>query len=110
MTPTFLTKRFLTNRLLPATLLLTSLAACTAPAPDRGTAAQRAACNQRADDVFAKRNPGDKYRSDLYVSSQRDAPFGGYAPADPTADLQARYSRGQILNDCLRRTNAQPTS
>ncbi len=102
-----MTPRLLTHSLLLATILL---AGCAAPAPDKASAAQRAACNQRADDVFARRNPGDKYRTDLYVSSQRDAPFGGSVPADPTADLQARYTRGQILNDCLRRSTAQPAS
>ena len=98
----------MTYRLLLASLLI-ALAGCAAP-PDRGTAAQQAACRQRADDVFAKRNPGDKYRTDLYVSSQRDTPYGGFAPPDPTADLQARYSRDQILGDCLRRATARPAT
>lgn len=99
----------LTHMLL-LTSLIAGLAACTMQPQDRGTAAQQAACRQRADDVFARRNPGDKYRSDQYISSQRDAPFGGSVQADPTADLQARYARDQILGDCLKRANAKPAS
>lgn len=98
------------TRLLLLAGLATGLGACALQPQDRGTASQQAACRQRADDVFARRNPGDKYRTDQYVSSQRDAPFGGSVQADPTADLQARYARDQILSDCLKRANAKPAT
>ncbi len=94
-------------------ILLTAIAVsgCAQPGTvSRGTAAQQAACRQRADEIFARRNPNDAYRTDQYVSGQRDTPFGGGVPADPTADLQARYSRDQLLDNCLRRANAQPSS
>ncbi len=91
-----------------AGLLLTG---CAAPdRATRATAAQQAACRQRADEAFARANPGDVYRADLYVSSQRDAPFGGTTASDPTADLQARYVRSQLLDSCMRRVNAQPAA
>ena len=99
----------LTQTLLLASLIA-GLGACAMEPRDRGTAAQQSACRQRADDVFARRNPADKYRTDQSVSSQRDAPFGGSVPADPTADLQARYARDQILGDCLKRANAKPAT
>lgn len=99
----------------PASLacLLAALLLAGCATPDRtarATAAQQAACRQRADEAFARANPNDQYRTDLYVSSQRDAPFGGSMASDPTADLQARYSRAQLLDSCLRRVNAQPAT
>ena len=99
----------LTHMLL-LTSLIAGLAACTMQPQDRGTAAQQAACRNRAHDEFARRQHRDQYPSDQYISSQRDAPFGGSVQADPTADLQARYARDQILGDCLKRANAKPAS
>ncbi|MCX7380501.1 MAG: hypothetical protein NT133_03570 [Alphaproteobacteria bacterium] len=96
-----------------STLLIAGLllAGCAAPERvSRATAAQQAACRQRADEAFARANPNDQYRADLYVSSQRDSPFGGTMASDPTADLQARFSRGQMVDTCLRRVNAQPSA
>ncbi len=98
-------------RLSPLLIAGLLLAGCATPAPvSRSTAAQQAACRQRADEAFARANPGDQYRSDLYVSSQRDSPFGATSVANPTADLQARYTRAQMVDTCLRRVNAQPAT
>jgi hypothetical protein len=94
---------------LAAALAVLALAGCAAPARvSRATAAEQSDCRSRADEVFNKQNPNDKYRTDLYVSGQRDTPHGGSMPTDPTEDLQARYVRGNLLDDCLRRVNAQP--
>jgi len=93
-----------------ALLLLAALAGCAAQRPpvSRSQSAAEQECRDRADQVFEIRNRGDKYRSDQYVSGQRDTPYGGSIPTDPTADLQARYQRDQLLTDCLRRVRAQP--
>jgi Flp pilus assembly protein TadD len=98
--------------LLLLALLAAALAGCATQRPpmSRSQAAAEKECRERADAVFEIRNPGDKYRTDQYVSGQRDSPFGGSVQADPTADLQARYRHDQILNDCLRRVRAQPNT
>jgi hypothetical protein len=84
------------------------LSACTQGQPDRGSAAQQEACRQRADEVFLKQNPNEQYRTDLYVSGQRDTPFGGTGVNDPTAGLGASYARSRLLDNCLRNVNAKP--
>ena len=92
-------------------LATVALAACAGPDRGaRGTAAQQEACRQRADEAFQRANPYDQYRADHYISSQRDNPFGGSIAADPTADLQSRYVRSQMVDTCLRRANAQPAT
>lgn len=101
-------------RLLPSALLLLGLAACAVPIGQsaegggRASTSQQENCRRRADQAFARANPGDAFRTDHYISGQRDTPFGGSVAADPTADLQARYVRADIYARCLRRVTAQP--
>jgi hypothetical protein len=89
-------------------LLVCGLAACAAEPPRRATQAEQDACRQRADEVMLKQNPNERYRDDLYVSGQRDSPFGGTGVNDPTAGLGARFDRARLLDRCLRNVNAKP--
>jgi hypothetical protein len=86
------------------------LAGCTGEPRSRASSAQQVACRQRADQVFYRQNPGELARSDLYVSAQRDTPFGGSGVNDPTAALSARYARDQLLDNCLRNATIQPNA
>ncbi len=95
----------------PAALLgvlaLATSGCATAPEA-QASAAQQAYCRQRADQVFNRRNPADVYRTDQYVSGQRDTPFGGTGSVgDPMASLGARYERSKILEACLRSASGQ---
>ena len=84
------------------------LASCAQQQPNRASVAQQDACRQRADEVFLRQNPNEQYRADLYVSGQRDTPFGGTGYSDPTAGLGARYDRARLLDNCLRNATAKP--
>lgn len=101
--------KFLPSALLGA-LALAASACATAPETP-ASAAQQAYCRQRADQVFNRRNPADVYRTDQYVSSQRDSPFASTGSVgDPMASLGARYERSKILEACLRGASGQPGS
>ena len=96
-------------RIILITLTFCTLAGCAAAPQSRATAAQQAACRQRADQAFNRQNPGEQYRADYYVSSQRDTPFGGTGSVgDPMAELGARYALGKLLDNCLRNAVSQP--
>ena len=89
-------------------LLALTASGCTTAPETQASAAQQAYCRQRADQVFNRRNPADVYRTDQYVSGQRDSPFGGTGSVgDPMASLGARYERGKILEACLRGASGQ---
>ena len=95
------------NPVLLVTILLAG--GCVAGSEPRATAAQQAYCRQRADEIYNRQNPGEVYRTDMYVSSQRDAPFAGNGSVgDPMAALGARYSRDKILDACLRNAANPP--
>jgi hypothetical protein len=85
---------------LSATLLL---AGCGAPTPQsRASAAQQAACRQRADEVYTQRNRDAKYIADAYVSGTRDTPFSASgATGDTSSGLAGQYSRDTIYSDCI---------
>lgn len=80
-----------------------ALAGCATNAPrDRGSAAQQAACRQRADEVYLKQNRGDVYRGDQYATSTRDAPYASSGLIGVTSSgLSGRYARDKMLDDCL---------
>jgi hypothetical protein len=91
-------------------LLGVLLAGCAAPgAESHASAAQRVACAQRADSVFAEQHRGAIYASDAYVSSTRDAPFSGAGlVGTPDAGLSDRYDRDKIQSECLDGINGAP--
>ena len=64
---------------------------------------ERAACRQRAEEVYRMRNPGEVYRSDTYATSTRDAPFAGSGVSGVTSDgLASQYTLRKLEDDCLR--------
>ncbi len=94
-------------------LLAAALLAGCAPqrsAPPLGTAgtprvsaAQAAACRQRADEVHDRQNRADVYRSDIYAGGTRDAMFSGTgSPGTGGVGLSSRFARDRMLADCLR--------
>lgn len=87
-----------------AALALAGLAGCAEGGGARSGATPKAmaACRQRADEVYERQNRGAVYRTDTFVASQRDAPFGGSGPAgNPSTGLSDRYAHDTILDDCL---------
>jgi len=80
------------------------LAGCAAPATGpRPSAAQAAACRQRADEVYDRQNRADLYRSDIYAGGARDAMFSGTgSPGASIGQLSARFARDRLVDDCLR--------
>ena len=89
----------MTRILLPLALLL-ALGGCAAPPRSHADAAQRVACQHRADEVFNTQNRDAVFRADTYATSGRDAPFGGggYLNAPSLSD---RYAREQLVDNCL---------
>ena len=95
------------SRLLLVPALLAALTGCAGDTRSRATAAQQEACRKRADEVYNRQNPADVYRSDQYISSQRDSPFSS-SMSDPTAALSSRYARANLIDTCLRNAAAKP--
>jgi hypothetical protein len=91
-------------RALLAPMLLLALAACSqATGPERrATAADRAACRQRVEEVYNKQNPEEVYRTDTYMTDTRDAPFGTSGLTAPNTGLASRYEQATMMRDCLR--------
>ena len=93
-------------RPLALTLLLgaTVLAGCAAPASGpRPSAAQAAACRQRADEVYDRQNRAELFRSDSYAGGTRDAMFSSTgSPGASIGLLSARFARDRLVDDCLR--------
>ena len=84
------------------------LAGCAGSQPrSRANAATVAACRSRADEVYLKQNRAEIYRSDRYVSEQRDSPFGSVGlPGITSAGLSGRYARDTLQDDCINSTGA----
>ena len=90
----------------PAFVLLAALpllaAGCAGPSSDsRASAADRAACRQRAEQVNRLQNPDAVYRADAYASSTRDSPFGGSGMQDVSQGLSSSFAWQRMVNDCL---------
>ncbi len=86
-------------------LVLLALAGCdrfnTAPV-SQATPAQVAACRQRADEVWLRQNRQAIFESDVRAGGQRDAPFAGAGiTGNTSAGLSSRFSREQMVNNCL---------
>ena len=103
MTP----RRHKTNQslLLGIVVLATGLVAgCAASSTGpRPSAAQAAACRQRADEVHERQNRGAMFRDDANAGGARDAMFSGTgSPGASIALLSARYARDRLVDECLR--------
>lgn len=82
-----------------------SLAACAPATPGpRASAAQSAACRQRADEVYDRQNRAEIYRADVLAGGTRDAAFSstGAPGGGIQAQLAARFARDRLLDECLR--------
>lgn len=77
--------------------------ACLRPEPQtHATAVDRAACRQRAEEVYRMQNSGEEFRADSYATSIRDAPFAGSGVAGlPNRGLDSRFARERLFDDCL---------
>jgi hypothetical protein len=85
------------------------LSGCSHPISFEGTgvstasAGTRAACRQRADEVYSRQNRADIYRDDNFAANKRDTPFATTSVlGEPTRALSARYGREQLLDECMR--------
>lgn len=98
----------MTRPLLPAALAALLLAApllasCAPSGGPQPSAAQIAACRQRADEVHDRQNRGDLYRSDIQAGGARDAMFSGAGSlGNPVTQLSARYAHQRMVDSCLR--------
>ena len=95
----------MTRLLRPAALLALALFAGCARHAAVGdlSAADRAECRQRADEVFDKQNRAEVYRTDVFAGSTRDAPFASTGlPGITSRGLSGQYERANLLDDCLR--------
>jgi len=83
--------------------LALAAAACVRAEPQsHASAVERAACRQRADQVYTMQNRDEIYRTDTFATSTRDAPFAaGGLPDVPTRGLSGSYSHDQMIEDCL---------
>jgi Tfp pilus assembly protein PilP len=91
-------------RALLAPMLLLALTACSQEAEPqtRASAADRAACRQRVEEVYNKQNRAEMYQTDTYMTSTRDAPFATSGVAMPNTGLSSRYAHDTMVSDCLR--------
>ena len=97
--------------ILPLSLALALAACAPAASGPPPTAAQAAACRQRADEVHDRQNRADLYRSDTYAGGTRDAMFSGTgSPGASVLQLSSRYARDRLLDNCLRGTANNVTS
>lgn len=96
--------------MVPAGLALLLLAGCAQPNSGRRaglTAAQAAECRSRSEAIYRQQNRGEIYKSDIYATSTRDAPFATNGlPGITSNGLGAQFGREQALNDCY---NSQST-
>ena len=99
--------------LLPALL---ALAACAAPPPPvsmgstdgsagqtRADAATRAACRERADEIYDR-----QHRDTVYTISSRDTPYSAnYTGGVTDRGLPQRFVRENMIRDCIRNTGTE---
>lgn len=97
--------------IVPAGLAVLLLAGCAQSNSGRRagvTAAQAAECRNRSEAVYRAQNRGEVYKSDVFATSTRDAPFATNGlPGITSNGLGAQYGREKALNDCY---NASATS
>lgn len=94
-------------------LAMLPLAACAGAFSgprNAATAKQMDACQRRADEIYAMRNPGDRYRADAEAGGI-GSPFSGPTGRSTPDLLGGRHAREQIVNDCLNgQTGTAPTT
>lgn len=99
--------------LAPAGLAMLLLAGCSQPSASRRaglTPAQAAECRSRSEAVYRAQNRGEVYKSDVFATSTRDAPFATSGlPGITSSGLGAQYGREKALNDCYNASATGPT-
>jgi hypothetical protein len=74
------------------------------------TAQQLDACESRADEIYALRNPSDAMRADNEAGSI-GSPFSGATGRSVPDLLAGQHAREKLVNDCLNgQTGTAPTS
>jgi hypothetical protein len=86
------------------------LGGCDVPAPLRSQpqsdAQTRAACRERANQVFDQQNRGAIFSG----QSQANMPFSAnWTPDVPNRGLSQQFGFNQIVNDCVRNTGTETT-
>jgi hypothetical protein len=93
----------MTRPLLPAALAVLLLAGCAPSGGPAPSAAQIAACRQRAEEINDRQNRGDVYRDDSRAGGARDAMFSGAGSlGGQVGQLSARYAHERRIDACLR--------
>ena len=85
-------------------VLAVVLAACAKQPPPGepvASAADRAACRQRAEQIYRHQNADEIFQSDRYVTSGRDAAFSGTGVSNNPTMLSSRYAHSQMISDCI---------
>lgn len=91
-----------TLRVLVAALPLLAAAGCVRHTPENhASAAERAACRQRAEDIYRRQNRAELTRLDEYATMGRDTPFAGTGVTGSTAGLSAQFAHQRMVDDCL---------
>ncbi|MBN8871800.1 MAG: hypothetical protein J0H67_03090 [Rhodospirillales bacterium] len=90
------------------TVLGLALAACagnTGGTPEsRSSAAIRAACTERAEQIYTARNRAEIYAPQSSVNTPYSA---NYQPGVTNRGLADLYQRDNIINDCIRNTGTE---
>lgn len=93
---------------LPVVLAAFALSACAGPAPQgsqaQADASTRAACRQRADDVYNQQNRGEIYSP----ASQVNTPYSAnYLPGASDRGLAQQFGFDRQISDCVRNTGTE---
>ena len=89
-------------------LLLLALTCCSSEPQSHASLAQRAACRQRADEIYNQQNRGEIYANDRYASTTRDTPFSADPMRDTSSGLSGEYARQNLISDCINGTGQPP--
>jgi hypothetical protein len=91
-------------------LLLGGCATTFAGPRNAATSSQIEACEARADEIYALRNPAATMQSDVEAGSV-SAPYSGATGRSQAQLLAGRHSREQLVNECLNgQTGTAPTN
>ena len=90
--------------------VLATLGGCASRAPGGSRdAAALTACRRRADEIYSKQNRAELYRSDVFATSSRDAPFATTGlPGITSRGLGGAFARDNLVSDCLAQTRPGP--
>jgi hypothetical protein len=82
-----------------------AMGGCATPSPSgqqQASAAKKAACRERANEVYAKQNRAEVYNADTYQTDTLDSPFSTSGlPGITTRGLSGEYERQNMISDCL---------